>query len=233
MTGSRRLSAPRGTKLKALLAGGAVLGLGTTVTLAAWTDTEWVFAGNTAGDGPGLGTSLFEVEQNVTAPYDETGFAQSETNPGQAMTFGLAALDLTPGTSVYAPVALRTVTSSIAGTLSLEPAVPADGITVSDTDQALWGALELRVALAVGDGTSGTVCNATTFADPADVVADGALDGTGVDDVVSLDADSGNTGFFCFEITLPEAPTLPAGTALDDLQGRSAAPAWNFSSVSS
>jgi hypothetical protein len=49
---------------------------------------------------------------------------------------------------------------------------------------------------------------------------------------VALAADAGSTAFFCFEITLPDAPTLPGGVTLDQLQGRSAAPAWNFPSVS-
>ncbi|MBI9115646.1 SipW-dependent-type signal peptide-containing protein [Sanguibacter suaedae] len=233
MTASQMTKTARSPKLKALLAGGAVLGLGATVTLAAWTDTEWVFGGNAAGDGPGIGTSVFEVEQNVDAPFTEAGFTQAEANPGQAMTFGLSALSLTPGDSVYAPVALRTIDDSIAGTLSLDPAVPADGIAVTDADQALWGALDLRVAVLEGDGTTTFTCDATTFTGAAvTIVADGPLATAGASDVVELDADSGNTAYFCFEITLPDAPTLPTGFPLAELQGRSAAPAWNFPSVS-
>ena len=51
-------------KVMAVAAAGLVLGVGASVTLAAWTDTEWVFGGNGAG-GPGVGTSTFEVQQST------------------------------------------------------------------------------------------------------------------------------------------------------------------------
>lgn len=204
-----------------------MLGLGATVTLAAWTDTEWVFAGNGAGDGPGLGTSVFEVEQSTSNPYTEASFTQDETNPGGAVQFGVAALTLTPGDAVYAPVALRTVTDSIAGTVTLQPAVPAAGITVTDADEALYDALTLRVAVS----TTTTTCDAAVF-DAGTIIADGPLATTGASAGQALSADGGDVQHYCFEITLPADPTLPDGTALSALQGRTAAPAWNFSAVS-
>ncbi len=51
-------------RIFAVAAGGAALGVGVAATLAAWTDTEWVFGGNGAG-GPGVGTSTFAIEQNT------------------------------------------------------------------------------------------------------------------------------------------------------------------------
>lgn len=210
-----------------MLAGGAVLGLGATVTLAAWTDTEWVFAGNAAGNGPGLGTSVFEVEQNTTKPYTEASFTQNETNPGGAVTFGVAALTLTPGDAVYAPVALRTVAGSIAGTVTLQPAVAATGITVTDADQALYNALTVRVAVSA----TTTTCDAAAFT-AGTIIANGPLSTTGASAGQALSAAGGNVQHYCFEITLPATPTLPGGTPLSALQGRTAAPAWNFSAVS-
>lgn len=231
MTGRRTAKVSRGTrrssKFKAMLAGGAVLGLGATVTLAAWTDTEWVFAGNAAGNGPGLGTSVFEVEQNVTNPYTEASFVQNETNPGGAVQFGVSALTLTPGDAVYAPVALRTVTGSIAGTVTLQPAVPATGITVTDANQALFNALTVRVAVSA----TTTTCNAAAFT-AGTIIANGPLATTGASAGQALSAAGGDVQHYCFEITLPANPTLPNGTALSALQGRTAAPAWNFSAVS-
>lgn len=231
MTGRRTAKVSRGTrrssKFKAMLAGGAVLGLGATVTLAAWTDTEWVFAGNAAGNGPGLGTSVFEVEQNTTNPYTEASFVQNETNPGGAVQFGVSALTLTPGDAVYAPVALRTIAGSIAGTVTLQPAVPATGITVTDANQALFNALTVRVAVS----TTTTTCNAAAFT-AGTIIANGPLATTGASAGQALTAASGNVQHYCFEITLPANPTLPGGTPLSALQGRTAAPAWNFSAVS-
>lgn len=210
-----------------MLAGGAVLGLGATVTLAAWTDTEWVFAGNAAGNGPGLGTSAFEVEQNTTSPYTEATFVQNESNPGGALKFGVTALALTPGDSVYAPVALRTVAGSIAGTVTLQPAVSATGITTTDANLALYNALTVRVAVS----TTATTCNAAAFT-AGTIIANGPLATTGASTGQTLSAAGANVQHYCFEITLPANPTLPNGTTLSALQGRTAAPAWDFAAVS-
>lgn len=231
MAGRRTAQAARGTrrsaKVKAMIAGGAVLGLGATVTLAAWTDTEWVFAGNAAGDGPGLGTSSFEVEQNTTNPYAEATYVQDETNPGGALSFGGTALTLTPGDSVYAPVALRTVEGSIAGSVTLQPAVVADDITTADPGGALYGALTVRVSVSGTD----TTCDAGTFTSGT-IIASGPLATAAASTSQPLEGDGDTVQHYCFEITLPADPTLPAGTVLSELQGRTAAPAWSFAAVS-
>ena len=223
---SDRQRASRG-KIMAILAGGAVLGLGSTATLAAWTDTEWVFAGN--GNDAGIGTSLFEVEQNVVAPFDPTAFVQDETNPGQALTFGLGALRLTPGDSVYAPVALRTVANSVAGVLTLESAVPAAGVAVVDAADGLWNYLTVRVWVS----ETAFDCDASTVASASIVqIADGAVATSGGTAAQTLLAASANTQYYCFSITLPEPINADAARDMAGLQGRTVAPAWEFSAVS-
>jgi predicted ribosomally synthesized peptide with SipW-like signal peptide len=221
---TRQVSRSRGTrrnKIMAILAGGAVLGLGTTATLASWTDTEWVFGGNAAGNGPGVGTSSFEVEQNVISPF-ETDFEQKETNPGQALVFGVSALSLSPGDKIYAPVALRTVEVSLGGELTMAAAVPAAGINVIDADGLLWKALKLRV---LANDIANPGCNADAFtATTGSIVATGDLTAAGTS-AQTLEANGGSTTVYCFELS------LPAG-ASSDLQGRSAAPAWKFDAVS-
>ncbi|WP_259336171.1 SipW-dependent-type signal peptide-containing protein [Clavibacter californiensis] len=219
----------RRTKTMAFLSGGLVLGLGITATLAAWTDSEWVFGGNANGTGPGLGTSSFEVEQNVTSPYVAATFAQAETNPGQDLTFTAGALSLTPGTSVYAPVALRTVAGSVAGTVLLQDSEPAVGAGLAPVDAggALLGALTLRVAVSA----TPTTCDAAAFT-TGTLVASGPLATAQATDPQTLAAAGGNTQFYCFEITLPASPTLPVGVTLDQLQGRTVTPAWEFLSTS-
>ena len=217
----------RRTKTMAFLSGGLVLGLGVTATLAAWTDSEWVFGGGN-GSGPGLGTSTFEVEQNVVAPFAGTGFTQSETNPGQDLTFSPGALALIPGNTVYAPVALRTVAGSVAGTLLLQDSEPAAGTANAavDANNLLLNALTLRVATSATSAT----CDATTFATAANVIATGPLataEPTAAQ-VQSLAANSTSVQYYCFEITLPAVPTLPTGTTVDALQGRAVTPAWEF-----
>ena len=217
----------RRRKFFALAAGGTLVVAGAGYTLASWTDTEWVFGGT--GDGaPAVGTSRFEVEQNVVAPFLEAGFVQAESNPGQSLGFDVGALALSPGDAVYADVALRTTAGSVAGDLLLQPAVPSATSTVVDPGGALWGAMELRVATAA---SATATCSAAAFVGPA-VVVDGALATTGATVAQTLAASSGSVQAYCFEISLPESPTLPDGVTLDALQGRTAAPAWQFAAES-
>ncbi|WP_104135763.1 SipW-dependent-type signal peptide-containing protein [Cryobacterium sp. Y62] len=233
ITPARRLARKRARrgKIMAILAGGAVLGLGTTATVAAWTDTEWVFGGGAGGTGAGVGTSIFEVEQNVSSsPFNTAVFVQDEANPGQALTFGLGALSLTPGDSVYAPVALRTVTNSVAGNLMLEPAVAAAGVTVVDASAALWSALTLQVWVSETAFTCDASTVVSTTTPVITEIANGALSTTGGAAAQALSAASANTQYYCFKVTLPS--NAQTNQSLN-LQGRTVAPAWEFSAVSS
>ena len=210
-------------KVMAIAAGGLVLGVGASVTLAAWTDTEWVFGGN-GDDGPGIGTSTFEVQQSTVAPF--TAFTDEEENPGGEIVFLPDALDLTPGDTVYASVALRTTEESVGGMVTLAPAVPAEGIDDDDPDGILFGALDLRVAT---DDAPFGACYATAFGAGATIIADGPLEGTGGNAAQELDAEADSTQHYCFEITLPE---LADGEDGEDLMGLSVAPAWAFNAES-
>lgn len=124
MSGQSSAPASRRTRVAALVAGGALVVGGVGYTLASWTDTEWVFGGNGTG-GPGIGTSTFEVEQNVTGDL-ASGWTQAEDAPGQEMTFTPDAIALSPGDTTYASVTLRTTEQSIAGNVELLAAVSAD-----------------------------------------------------------------------------------------------------------
>jgi len=218
----------RGTKFFALAAGGALVVGGLGYTLASWTDTEWVFGGNAGNGTPGMSTSTFEVEQNVSVPYDAAAFLQNETDPGQGLQFSLSALALSPGDATYAPVVLRTTTDSLAGDVTLQPAVPATGLAVTDAEQTLWNALHVRAATTTD---ASAACDASAFT-PATIVADGALGTTGGSTTQHLQGDGGSTQEYCFEVSLPANPVLPAGVSIADLQGRSAAPAWQFAAES-
>lgn len=226
--GRRRVSRGR---VMAILAGGAVLGLGTTATLAAWTDTEWVFGG-VDGTDPGMGTSSFEVQQDVTSPYDATNttYSDNESNPGQGLIFGVGALSLTPGDSVYAPVALRTVKDSVAGTLALEPAVSVTGKPLFSNN-----ALAELLDVTVWTSSAAITCQADpTVGSTVALVRQGKLDSSGtilpaVTPKQALSAgvagEPGAPQFYCFKIS------LPTGTA-DRAQGLTVSPAWEFSAVS-
>ena len=209
-------------KVMAIAAGGLVLGVGASVTLAAWTDTEWVFGGNGTG-GLGIGTSTFEVEQATDEEFAE--FENLEDNPGGAIVFAPGALALTPGDSIYAQVALQTADDSLAGTVLLAPAVTADGVTTDDPDGLLATTLDLRVATDDAE----IACGPGAFAEGAEIIANGALDTAGGTAPQTLDADATSTQFYCFEITLP---ALADGDDGADLMGRTIAPAWAFNATS-
>lgn len=217
------------TKVMAILAGGLVIGVGGAFTLASWTDSEWVFAGNGTG-GPGVGTSTFEVQQDASNPGPGT-FADFEANPGDSLSFGAGALSLSPGDTVYAPVALRTTTASIGGTLDLLGAVAATGVTATAPSvldapgTGLWSALTLQVVV---DDESYTCDSAAMTTKTTVIAADSALDASGTL-TQALEAASANTLYYCFAITLPE-PATPGG--FDSLQGHVVAPAWEFAATS-
>jgi predicted ribosomally synthesized peptide with SipW-like signal peptide len=218
-------------KVLAITAGFAAIGLGGAATLAAWTDSEWVFGGNGTG-GPGVGTSSFSVQQNTVAPFAAGTWTDEPDNPGGEIVFGPDGLALTPGDSIYAAVALRTAPDSDAGVVELQGAVAAAGITTADPGDLLFDALDVRV---VTDDALFT-CDATAFTGapgaPA-LIADGALDGTGGTATQALAADTGSTQYYCFEITLPAGFTPAAGTTVEDYMGRTVAPAWEFAAISS
>lgn len=222
-------------KIMAVIAGGAVLGVGGTLTLAAWLDTEWVFGG-TDGGGPGIGTSTFDVVQDASDPFDAASptWASFPDNPGDNLSFGTGALSMAPGEAIYAPVALTTTADSIAGTLTLGAAVPATGVATDDAGQLLWDFLEVEAAYTVlPSGQQPPVCDAANFGDFTALAMTGTgLGATPAAVTVGLDAEGDNVAHYCFSITLPA--TLPggAGFELNDLQGRTVAPAWEFTAES-
>lgn len=223
-----KMSSSTRNKIFAILAGGLVLGVGGTATLAAWVDNEWVYGGS-GGDTPGVGTSTFIVEQDASSPFVDPGtWGNFATNPGDELTFGPTdPLALTPGDVVYAPVALHTTAASVAGTVELQSAVAASGVTGSDAGGALFAALELRVGVqTVVAGGTPPVCSAATFGTYT-LIADGTGLGTvPTDPTEPITAAGASNLHYCFEISL--ASDAPAS-----LMGRTVAPAWQFISESS
>lgn len=209
-------------KLVAITVGAMVVGIGATYTLASWSDSEWVWGG-IDGD-PGLGTSTFNVQQNVSSPFDgDADWVDQDTNPGNELVFSAGALSLSPGDSVYAPVALRTQQDSVGGDNTLQGAIPAAGISISDDDDDLWDAIQVSVFTAAGD-TPPAPCNAAGIVSWEQILQDKPL-GTVAEVSQFLAADAGSTQHYCFVVTLPAG--ADAG-----LQGRTIAPAWEFKAIS-
>lgn len=227
-------STGRQRKRKALAIIGALSGAGlaSLATLAAWNDNEWVFGGAGPGGGepPGVGTSTFNVVQNAwegTAPAAAAIVDDFESNPGDALVFNVVPNEMSPGTTIYAPVALRSDDDSIAGTLTLQPAVAAVGQTPVDAGGALWDELRYSVRVTDSQATAAN-CTPTGFASAGTaIVTDQALSAAITPGAQSLTADGGNVQYYCFAVTLPDTP------AAQDLQGRVVFPAWRFAATSS
>jgi predicted ribosomally synthesized peptide with SipW-like signal peptide len=213
-------------KVMAIASAGLVVGVGAAMTLATWTDTEWDYA--SAGNGiPGIGTSTFVVQQDATNPYTGAAFGNFHTNPGNALTFKTGALVLSPGDSIAAPVAYETTSDSVAGTLQLQAAVAATGVTPNDPGGLLWSDLVLQVGwTSVTPGDAVPACT-TSMANFTNIT----MVGTGLSAVPAavpqtLQAATGNVLHYCFVVSMP-------ANAPDTLQGRTVIPAWQFSAVSS
>jgi predicted ribosomally synthesized peptide with SipW-like signal peptide len=217
--GHRRAKSKHGVvflRVRALLAGALALGLGGSVTLASWTDSD--FASGS------FGASVFQTESNVTKPYDSLGtWSTNDVSPGATLVFNATAMS--PGTAFYAPFAIRTKAMSVAGTVVLGiPVVTSSGTGVAD----LGAALRYRVVRSA-------TCQASAFTGSPDFVvgSDGVKPLTAGQDAGVVNALAAATATlpgaetqFCFEVS------LPAG-ANNALQGQTATATWQFTATSS
>ena len=199
-------------RVRALLAGGLVLGIGAAVTSAAWNDSEFATATIT--------TSTFNTESSVGG----TAYTDNVASPGTTVTLPVGAFS--PGVTGYLPVLIRTKATSIAGTVVL------NGAVFTGTDATLLStAFVYRVVrtTATCDATAFTgsptwvVGTSTASAAPALTVGQNG----GVTNVVAAGAPSapGAATGFCFEVTLPSA-------AASTLQGKTASATWQFVATS-
>jgi len=219
------------TKARALLAGGLVLGVGATFVLAAWTDNEWVFGSTGGADGPGNpGTGIYQMQQNTfTGAAGAELWSDQPTANGGALTFSVGAKDLKPGTTVYAPMQLRTVVGSKALNAVLAEGVQAANPS-DDNSTELYKALTYHAKT----GVSKAACNSAGMtAGGAELIPAGSkLDFTTGAPAISLAAASsslpGTAVDICFALSLPS--TLTEATTI---QGKKTIPLWRFTSIAS
>lgn len=195
-------SARRFLRTRAVLAGALVLGVGGSLTLASWTDNEYAQGS--------FATSTFVIESNTAAV---ASWAAHESGSPATMTF--AATAMSPGTSFYAFMDIRTTAATnVAGTAALSGVFSATG--------ALLSALEYRVAAT----TTGTTCASAVFG--AATYSTGITAGGSVPTVagsVALGTASTTPVRFCFDVR------VKAGTATT-FQGTTATIVWQFTGTS-
>ena len=183
----------------ALIAGGAVLGVGAAITLAAFNDSEFV-----TGD---FGAGTFDIEGSL----DGTTFSDDPAAPGKTLTFALDADELAPDDVVYAPFAVR---------LSPDSTLQAD-VTIENT---IGGAIgdDLTYSL-YSEAAFGTTCSAATPPAGDELVADRAADAAGTVDVFDF-ADAGDVVNLCFVVTAGAIAQGEDGTITWEFAGTSTDP---------
>lgn len=173
-------------RVRALLAAGVVLGVGATVTMAAWNDSEYTTGTVTAG--------TFALEGSV----DGATFTATDASNPHSLGFSPGA-DLIPGSTSYALFSVRTQEGSTGGSVQV---LADDGNTGGLNQYLTYG---LRTI-------GGTTCNATTFEAGTAVVQRGSAMTADAPSSQPVAADQGSTVNYCLELTLnSDAPNDAQG----------------------
>ncbi|QOR70738.1 hypothetical protein IM660_19575 [Ruania alkalisoli] len=199
----------RSRKIRAVLAGGVVLGVGAAVTLAAWNDSEFT---------TGLfGAGSFDLQGSATG--DDLDYTDHASAGGAAeLTFSAPFDNLAPDDVVYAPYWVRLA----AGTTS--PA-SLDLVALDSTDTTGTNSANLSYEVyAIGEAaacdetaTAGTLLGSGTLVDEPAVAG-----GTASLPVGATTADPGDATQLCTIVT--------AGPDLE--QGGETTAVWQFTATS-
>lgn len=177
--GLREARQLRSRRIRAILAGGLVLGVGAAATLAAWNDSEYATATFTSGK--------FDIVGAIDGATF-SGHATSGTAAG--LNFQLPPTAMAPGSTTYALFSVKTANPSVAGNLLLSAGTP--------------GGTGLAAHLTYGVRTVATaVCDATTYSTGTVVVAAGSALTAGAAGTQPVAANGGSQVNYCFAVTLP------------------------------
>lgn len=184
-------------KVRSLLAGGVVLGLGTAATLAAWNDSEYATGTFTAGT-----FNLQGATDSATGTYTDHASAGSAAT----LTFTAPVGNMSPNDVVYAPFWVRLAANTTSpATLDLV-AIDSTDTTGTNSGQLSYSVYAIGATATCNAGaTSGTLMGTgTTLADNASVAG-----GTTPLPVGSPVSSPGTATQLCFIITA--APGLQQG----------------------
>ncbi|OAN36591.1 SipW-dependent-type signal peptide-containing protein [Microbacterium sp. H83] len=170
----------RSRRIRAVLAGGLVFGVGATMTLAAWNDSENGSATFTAG------------RFDIVGAVDGATFSSHPVGTPAALSFSAPFGAMVPGSTVYALFSVKTANPSVAGSLQLS--------TASTAGTGLGTYLRFGVRT-----IAGTACNATTYPAGVSVVPDNSTLATAGTTSQAVAANGGSTVNYCFAVSLPAA----------------------------
>lgn len=193
----------RSRKVRAILAGGLVLGIGAAITLAAWTDNEFATGTFTAG------------QFNLQGSTDGSTYADHNSSAGAAaLSFSTGFNNMSPNQTVYAGFWLRLAAATTSGA-NLQLA----GFSGTGTATA-------QLTYSIYTISAAATCNASTATGTP--IATGTLnDTTATSTVVALAAPvspaAGAAQQLCFAVT------SSAGLA----QNSTATGTWQFTATSS
>ncbi|RLP76413.1 hypothetical protein D9V32_05975 [Mycetocola tolaasinivorans] len=195
---SRAAAGSSWIRLRALLAGGLVLGVGGSLTLAAWTDPEAVQGTFTSG--------VFDIQGST----DGTNFSSHPYASPAALTFTAGATAMLPGTTVYSAFSLRTTATSVGGNI----AINADAANTATGTLGPFLTYELRRVTSRANCVAGFGTGSVSLAAPGSTLS------APITENLAL-AGAGAVVHYCFAITLPS-------TATNAAQGQTLSARWTF-----
>lgn len=192
----------RSRKIRAILAGGLVVGIGAAVTLAAWNDSEFATGTFTAGSFDMVGST------------DGTTFSNHTSAPGATLPFSTNFNNLSPSTTVAAPFVLHlTPGTTTSATVAVASAAGSGGAAVNLT-YGIQAVASVAACTPTAVGTTivpaNTAMSATTSAVTFQLAK--STDGVAV----------GANEYLCIQVT--------AGSGLG--QGTTATGTWEFRATS-
>lgn len=167
--------------IRAILAGGLVLGVGAAITLATWNDSEFA-TGNFA-------SGSFNIQGATDDPESSPTWEDHATSDAAAtVSFTVDAANLSPGDTVYAPFSMRvdpTKDSYDAEVVPGETPVATDGTlapslttetyvsSYADCVSGSPGSTTFSTLTLAKDSTAQTLCLAVTMSEDADTTMQG------------------------------------------------------------
>lgn len=195
------------TKARALLAGALVLGVGGSLTLAAWTDTETARATFTA--------STFGIVGSVN---NGATYTENPSTAPAALSFTVTPTAMSPGTTTYAKFLVRTTdATNVTGNATLSAPT-----TTTSTATSLAGFLTYGVRVIPAAQT----CDSTSFGGSTNVIVpNGSVLTVAGSGSTALAAGGATPVAYCFAVT------LPGGTS-NAAQGMNTTATWTVTGTS-